>query len=116
MNTSVFLMGGLGNQLFQLFALLAYTKKYNKTPIIKYSETLNIGVTRPTYWNTFLSNLKKYTTSNKITLPMLKESSFTYSAIPNVQQPFQLYGYFQSYKYFQDYYKYINDEIGIDNL
>ena len=58
MNTSVFLMGGLGNQLFQLFALLAYTKTYNKTPIIKYSETLNIGVTRPTYWNTFLSNLK----------------------------------------------------------
>ena len=116
MNTSVFLMGGLGNQLFQLFALLAYTKTYNKTPIIKYSETLNIGVTRPTYWNTFLSNLKKYTTSNTITLPMLKESSFTYSVIPNVQQPFQLYGYFQSYKYFQDYYKYINDEIGIDNL
>jgi hypothetical protein len=116
MFTSVFLMGGLGNQLFQLFTLLAYAKRYNKTPLIKYSDTLQIGITRPTYWNTFLANFKKYTTTNEIRLPMLREHSFRYSEIPNIKQPFQLHGYFQSYKYFNDKYKELYQEIGIDKM
>lgn len=116
MYTSVFLMGGLGNQLFQIFTLLAYTKRYNKKPIIKYLDKLEIGITRQTYWNTFLVNLKKYTTLNDINLHIISETSFKYSKIPNIKHSFQLYGYFQSYKYFNDSYKAIKKEIGIDKM
>lgn len=115
MNTSVYLMGGLGNQLFQLFALLSYTKKYNKKPIMKYSDKLTTGKTRPTYWDTFLSKLKKYTTTNDFKLPLMREQGFNYSEIPLIQKPFQLYGYFQSYKYFNENYHYIIHELDLKN-
>jgi len=111
---SIQLMGGLGNQLFQIFTTIAYAMKHSHRFIFPYSERLVIGLPRPTYWNNFLSNLTVFTTKNVAwkyanaglnALPIIGESGFHYTEIPEVpsSQPISLKGYFQSYKYFQEY-------------
>jgi len=108
------LMGGLGNQLFQIFTTIAYGLKINCEIIFPYSETLEIGITRITYWNTFLSCIRKYTTliDNRFTnnelmsFPLYKEDNFHYEELPQnpyLKQNLLLFGYFQSYKYFEQY-------------
>jgi hypothetical protein len=106
---STYLMGGLGNQLFQIFTTLAYGLKTGSQVIFPYSTELNVGVTRTTYWDSFLIHLKKYTTymdqiyTNNVlmSLPIYKEHGFRYSEIPQQNRDVLLYGYFQSYKYFE---------------
>jgi len=55
------LMGGLGNQLFQIFTVMSYAIQHNTPFKFKYSEKLNIGTQRPTYWNNLLRSIKLYT-------------------------------------------------------
>ena len=103
------LRGGLGNQLFQIVATIAYCIK-NKLPFIfPYSEMLN---EHQTYWDTLFNKIKPYTTihqnfpgagPNEIrdllyALPEYQEPSFSYNAIPK-HNKLMLRGYFQSYKY-----------------
>ena len=54
-------MGGLGNQLFQIFTTISYALKYKKEFAFLYTEYLGTGNTiqRKTYWNTFFKSLKK---------------------------------------------------------
>ena len=47
------LMGGLGNQLFQIVMLIALSIRHNIPFIFPYSEMLKTGIERPTYWKTF---------------------------------------------------------------
>ena len=62
---SVYLQGGLGNQLFQIFTCISYALKHNiefKLPIYNQNSekaTTGDGHHRPTYWDSFLINLKK---------------------------------------------------------
>jgi len=107
---SCYLMGGLGNQLFQIFASLSYSLTNNCKIIFPYTETLNTGRTRNTYWDNFLKNFDVLTTRNslhRITNDMLysfqiyKENGFQYKEIPLFDRDTLLYGYFQSYKYFE---------------
>ena len=118
------LMGGLGNQLFQIFATLAYAKEWNLIPIFPYSEKLMTGTIRNTYWNSFLKGLYFYTTNNNNipftkeqlnTTPMLRERTFIYNKLPGIQDMycFSLFGYFQSYKYFMKYQDYIYNSINL---
>ena len=51
------LMGGLGNQLFQICTTIAFALKTHKPFYFLDIEELD-GGKRHTYWNTFLSNLK----------------------------------------------------------
>jgi len=105
-------MGGLGNQLFQLFTTIAYSMKYKRRLLFPYTDKLYTGTIRYTYWDTFLSTLKMYTTyDNKhpFTNDMLsifsryKEPCFEYNEIPNsLQNKVLLLGYYQSYKYFEN--------------
>ena len=54
MNTvSCYLMGGLGNQLFQIFATLAYGMQNKRRIIFPYSKTSPGSVLRYTFWETF---------------------------------------------------------------
>jgi len=107
---TVFLMGGLGNQLFQIATVIAYSLKEKITPIFPYSETLQIGMERPTYWNTLLKTLKKFTTfenpmftnNTLMQLPQYNEPHFQYKALPKQLENVMLHGYFQSYQYFDD--------------
>jgi hypothetical protein len=105
-------MGGLGNQLFQLFTTIAYSMKHNRKLIFPYSDKLYTGTIRNTYWEDFLNTLKPYTTYNNkqhFTNDMLsifaryKEYSFEFNEIPaSDYDKLLLLGYYQSYKYFEN--------------
>jgi GR25 family glycosyltransferase involved in LPS biosynthesis len=105
---TVELMGGLGNQLFQIFTLIAYSKKYNQPFLIEKKTSLpGQYVTRDVYWNNLLDKLSYRLIQNPLQYPLIREKSFEYEElpqqVPNKNNNFKLYGYFQSYKYFQDY-------------
>lgn len=51
-------LGGLGNQLFKIFATIAYSIEFKQPFVFFYSKTVN---GRRTYWDDFLIKLKKYT-------------------------------------------------------
>lgn len=102
-------IGGLGNQLFQLFAILAYSIE-KRVKAVFINETIVTG--RPTYWDSFFKNMVIFTTKfapNNITnqeimsLPRYKEPGFEYSPMPVLPEgeDFFMEGYFQSYKYFE---------------
>ena len=111
------LMGGLGNQLFQIFATIAYSIHVKQPFRFLYTDFLG---KRQTYWNTFLLSLKGFTTTvpldNSVTL---KERGFGYNELPILQnieyQNVSLYGYFQSYKYFDSHYETLCKIIRLDN-
>ena len=103
------IMGGLGNQLFQIFTTLAYGIRHKVSVIFPYAYQLDVK--RHSYWNTFLLNLKQMTTVNGalhkynedlMVLPRYIERDFRYIPIPQTDQSFLLFGYFQSYKYFSN--------------
>ncbi len=108
--TTCNLMGGLGNQLFQIFTTMSYAFESNRKFFFKYSEMLD---KRITYWDTFLNNIKQFTVINypQSQYIQLHESpNFLYSPIPHMidaKESILLYGYFQSYKYFEKYYHHI---------
>lgn len=99
---SVNIMGGLGNQMFQLAAAYAYTKKYNGKLIIKSNKIENDG--RPTYWNTILDKFQPYLVES---IPKLKEwhelGATEYNEIPPINNGLHIKGYLQSPKYFQEF-------------
>jgi len=113
-----YLMGGLGNQLFQIFTVIAYSLKY-KIPFV-FSPTMPAHEKRHHYWDTFLLNLKpftlKYSSFNAFNI--YNEINFTYNEIPirNNDQHLLLYGYFQSYKYFDEEFNDIIKFIKLDNI
>ena len=109
---TVFLMGGLGNQLFQIFAALAYAIQYNTKIILPYDEVLTTGKHRPTYWGNFLNSLTIFTTANPANgisnrdlfagCTQYRWEEHHYKEIPyQGDQNILLYGYFQSPKYFE---------------
>ena len=117
------LMGGLGNQLFQIFTTITYAiKSYNSFKFTN-AEKLGIGntIVRHTYWNTFLKKLGSFT-ANISEFPQLKvinEVTFSYQNIPLselINQNVILFGYFQSYKYFQTHFLTIYRLLGIEEL
>jgi len=98
------LLGGLGNQLFQIFTTISYAIDCRNTFAFLNTPT-TVGIThRVTYWNTFLISLKTwiYPTIDSH-LPILREKTFHYTELPVIKDSFdvRLDGYFQSYKYFE---------------
>ena len=115
---SIDIMGGLGNQLFQIMTAMAYSKKY-ENPLIIERKTYSPGCTfRNVYWNNFLSNLEKYLINYPINLSVYEEKSRLYNELPNISRTenIKLSGYFQSYKYFDSYKNEILKEIDYDNI
>lgn len=94
-----YLQGGLGNQLFQIYAAIAYAMDHGEK--LKFPAMKIDADTRPPYWDTLLKRLKDGVdpTCDIHTKPKLREKSFHYEALPK-QTNVMLYGYFQSYKYF----------------
>jgi Glycosyl transferase family 11 len=95
------LMGGLGNQLFQIFATISYAMKHRQPFKFLYKDFLH---DRPTYWNTFLSSLKIFTTFSVPKFRLIRENGFKFQEIPgpNNNENVSLFGYFQSHKYFEE--------------
>jgi len=114
MSTTCYLMGGLGNQLFQIFATINYSIENNVN-----AQFLNVSQvgSRKTAWKTLLVGLHPMLTNklpeNKV---MIKESNFHYSELLVIKnQHVALYGYFQSEKYFLANYRKIYDLIRMDD-
>jgi len=116
------IMGGLGNQLFQIFAVIAAALRNHDTFFFMQQHELPgpIEFQRYTHWATLLRGLRRYLTpSNDITermfqsLPRWDEIGFHYSAVPTetvkYPKPLRLHGYFQSERYFADKYAEICD-------
>jgi hypothetical protein len=118
------LSGGLGNQLFQIFATIALAIRQKQsfffTPT-KYTNEVLHELTRTTYWNTLLKNLTKYTFVKQNSY--LKSDTFEIKEIDhrfhkmnfkdlNDDHLFILRGYFQTYKYFEDEYQELYKIIG----
>jgi hypothetical protein len=117
-------MGGLGNQLFQIITILAYSIRYNRHVVFTYDTVLKNGIHRPTYWDTLFNNIKDRTTHN-INLCLTNEqvSSYQrythndtlYNEIPLFpKENIMMYGYFQSYKYFHNEIDKIFEILNID--
>jgi hypothetical protein len=114
------IMGGLGNQLFQIFCGIAYSLENNiafKINISKFdlvSPLDNISK-RPTYWANFLSNLSTFTYQNQLTIPTyIEKTQFKFDKIPYINQDFKLHGYYQSYKYFDEQFANICKMINLE--
>ena len=116
------LMGGLGNQIFQIFAVLSYAiKSRNQFKFLNLAR-LGEGSTtiRYTFWESFFSNLKPFLISE---LPqpihVVKEKGFPYNELSiyeMINRDVMIFGYFQSYKYFEKQYSIICRIIGLDKM
>ena len=113
----LFLKGGLGNQLFQIFTLISYSMRENmnfKLPYFSFCKRKN------TYWDTLLINLK----DNIIDYSEIQynkkflETEFIFKDIEPLDKNCNLLldGYFQSYKYFVNNYENICRLIQLDEI
>jgi hypothetical protein len=103
-------MGGLGNQLFQVFAIMALSMK-QKRGFIFPNKKLSGDKRQDIYWDTLFAELKKNTFDmpiHKLQVPMYKETTFHYNdemqrhpLVTSSRNAVALFGYFQSYKYFE---------------
>lgn len=109
--------GGLGNQLFQVFATLSYSRRTGRTAV--FIERSEIG-DRPAYFDTFFSFLKPnciahndyhYLFYNSGLGTTYEEPCFEYREIPLFPSHINvvLNGYFQSEKYFEKDWKEVFD-------
>ena len=117
------LMGGFGNQLFQIFATISYAIKSRNQFKFLSLETLGGGgstTLRYTFWKTFFSKLKPFLIKElPLNIEVVRENGFPYNNIPIhkfLEKDIMIYGYFQSYKYFQDSYSTICKVIGLENM
>jgi hypothetical protein len=114
---TVLINGGLGNQLFQVFATLAAALRNEDACYFLHTPRDATGK-RATFWNSIFYNLKTLvvvpTHANVqrfMQLPAYQEPAFRYNKLPAStamnSTPLKLIGYFQSDKYFAD----VRDEI-----
>jgi hypothetical protein len=115
-------MGGLGNQLFQIFATISYGIKSKNQFKFLNVDTLGGGATtvRYTFWNSFLYKLKLFLIDSiPNSVNVIREKDFTFNELPVNQMignDTLIYGYFQSYKYFESNYPIIYKLLGIKDL
>jgi len=106
-------MGGLGNQLFQIFTVISYAIKYKH--MFKFISAEHLGgdgsTKRKTYWKTFLFKLSGFLMDSYPNFDVVcAENGFQFKELQydnlkyNNNVNIMLTGYFQSYKYFQENY------------
>jgi hypothetical protein len=111
------IMGGLGNQVFQIFNVIASALRNNDTFFFMKYDKLpgHHGHPRYSHWSTIFRGLRPYLTpSNAVTDKMFhslirwEEIGFKYTPVPRdtikYQKPLRFHGFFQSEKYFKDKY------------
>lgn len=116
------LMGGLGNQVFQIFATISYAiKSRNQFKFLNLSTLGGASTTiRNTFWNSFFNRLKPFLIQD-IPQPihLMREKDFTFNELPineMIDTNCLIYGYFQSYKYFHENYEMISRIIGLQKM
>ena len=113
------LLGGLGNQLFQIITTISLSldKRCDYCFDIS-SHPLGIP-RRKSYWFTFLRNLNHYYTKESSSCIVIKEISFNYHPFIgnyDINKLYSLYGYFQSYKYFDHNKQKIFDLLDLNKI
>jgi len=117
------LMGGLGNQIFQIFATISFAIKGRKQ--FKFLDVKQLGggstTIRYTFWDTFFSNLKPFLIKElPSNINVIRENGFPYNNIPfndfTTNNDVMIHGYFQSYKYFEENYSTICRLIGLGKM
>lgn len=112
-------MGGLGNQLFQIFTTIDYAIQVGNP--FKFTNAKQLGsgssTIRRTYWDSFLKRLAPFTTGHfSPNVQVVKENSFAFQQLTVIpHQDTLLFGYFQSYKYFESNVAMIYRIIGLEN-
>jgi hypothetical protein len=117
------LVGGLGNQLFQIFTTISYAIKTKEKFVFLNSESVGAKITkvRNTYWENLLYKLKPFLSNDFPNYVVVREAGFTFNDIISeinsnkINNNTCLYGYFQSYKYFQNNYELICRLLDINN-
>ena len=124
-------IGGLGNQLFIIFHIIAISIRYNipftftNHPFV--GRAVSNVIARTKYWSTFLKNLEPYLIPN---YPIshfqihIREHNFKYDSEDYVSKYAETneyskhllcyYGYYQSYKYFDEVFPKIKQMIDFD--
>ena len=103
------LMGGLGNQLFQIFFILnlflekkiSFYFPFSKNDLVS---PLDNSFKRPTYWETIFHSLKIYLKQFEPSYKTIHEIDFKFTDYSNINlegNNLKFMGYFQSYKYFE---------------
>ena len=117
------LMGGLGNQLFQIFTTISHAINIKTRFAFIDVEKLGGGQTivRPTYWDNFLINLKPFTSKAFPQMLLVKEAGFRYNDLNLYKYKSQgqnicLFGYFQSHKYFSENFYKISKMIDLEQI
>lgn len=111
------LMGGLGNQLFQIFTTISYAIKHKisfSLPTYNTGTRCADGTYRHNYWETLLDNLKPFV-KNVTSDITYTEPNFQYVPLPPAipYKNIKLVGYFQSELYFSDQFPIISKQLKI---
>lgn len=106
---SVYICGGLGNQLFQIVTAYVNSLKYNKKLVFKTSNKLfnNYNLTRKSFWYDLFSNKLNVLSEKDYQDIKFRQVAEVYNHrcdefnLEN-DHNYELVGYFQSFKYFDD--------------
>ena len=115
------IMSGLGNQLFQIFATMAYAYEHEIEfcfPNFKGMLGADGLSKRPSYWNSILINLAKHIKEVSSKIIIREKYYFCYNSLekPVKNRNYKLFGYFQHIDYFKKYQQKIIDYIDIPNF
>ena len=98
------IMGGLGNQMFIIFTLMAYSLDNKNIFYFEKKEQMN-GSRQIVYWNNILQHLGKFCKPVQHIDVIIRETSMNYDILPkivNAKLNAKLHGYFQSFRYFNE--------------
>jgi hypothetical protein len=115
-------MGGLGNQIFQIFATISYAiKSRNEFKFLNVNTLGGASTTiRNTFWDSFFSRLKPFLIESvPQSIHIIREKDFTFNELPVYEMlghDTLIFGYFQSYKYFEDNYPIISRLIDLEKM
>lgn len=106
------LVGGLGNQMFQIAVAYAHAKRMNTEAIFPNSCQVVLGRNK-NYYDTIFKNIKRGMISFVGTY--YKEPSYKFSPLPTNSRLY-LDGYFQSFKYFNEFRNEILNLFNLSNV
>jgi len=107
------LYGGLGNQLFQIFATISYSLQYDINFLFEYNA--NLGKRR-TYWDSLLSSISDHVTTDLPPTTLVNQGTHGYIKLPAPKENIMLNGYFQSFKFFDNHLKTILKMLDVEKL
>lgn len=120
---TIYLQGGLGNQLFQIYAYISFCLETGDKiilPLRKNDKFSAQGFPRNTYWDTLFKRLSIFVKDDKelYTIPFYNEPFYRHHPLIKYENDlsYRFKGYFQSWKYFDKYFLKINEIIGINKL